>query len=820
MKTRAKWIIGAAVALGFLVTILVVIPFLIDFSQFKPEIQAAASEHLNAKIDFSSARLQLIPRIGIRLSKVSVENTDPLFSGTKLFAVDSLLIDANLLPLFSGRLEGQILIKAPEITIACLGLKNNMTALSKSQATAQSATTSESATPKNTTKSSQAKPAPAIPADAKSQAATMKTIKDRVLIESISIEGANITIREIGTGQAQTKEPLKVRELNIHVTNLGLARDIKLEVDTRVEVNDSGLQIQGPIRMNNVVNVAMGGMGLESASFSGQLSYDELAINFRDAFVKAKGIPLNVSFSGKMVPEDFVLNQLKLQFHNLKMDAAAHIVDFKDPRFSAAVKIADENLASMGDVLPKHRDMLINGQMHLDGGVEGKISALDTLAARLTFDTKLAGTDLAVKLGTTGIVPFKGKLEVNSRRIDLDGLLKPFAKPAAEAAGHVSSPDKGGAPTPPAANTAESKPAAGQPAAPAPASSASKDFELTAEQKKSLMGTDANIHVSMAEIIYSGQKLTDLKVNLIQKNLLATLDPFSIDGFGGKISAKGHVNLGESPIVFDGDFAMNDVHPELVMAVVKPEHKDVIVGRMNLNITAKGKGSTLPTLNKTLNGGGNFKFLDGELNTPSIAQKMQEEFAHYIDSLAPPGSLAGNPKVKDAVKDLGSAKITSKASTHRSIKDLAGKVDIKDGKIFILCLNTDQSGTTDVRSNVDLEMNLGGGAVYTASDATKKELLAKTKYADLLFNDKGSLVIPMNFSGTVMDPKVSIVVDQMRETFQKKAIALIGKEVQKAAQDFVKGIMGGDKAKDGDAKAKKDDAETKAKEALKGLFGK
>ncbi|MCX6124258.1 MAG: AsmA family protein, partial [Proteobacteria bacterium] len=692
------------VGTGFLLLLFaLLVPFIVDLSSFKPQIQELVEANLRAKVDFTSARLHLLPTIGVRLEKVSVENTDPEFNNTKLFAVDTLTVQVSVIALFTGRIVGNILIKAPEFTLARKGLKNNLAALSKpankspSEPAPREATTAPPPSPTPQPTSSELK------SQVTSQAQTMATIKEKVLIETISIEGANVTIRDIGSAAAgtpavATKDPVRLQDLNVKITNIGLDRDIAIAIDTKLDINEAGAVIKGPIKMNETLRVTMGGKGLEKATFSGKLSYDDLLIEFRDAFKKAPDIPLNIAFNGIFVPDDFTLQDLTLNFHNLKLESAAHVVDFKDPLLSATIKIANENLASLGDVLPKHREMLLNGQLHLDAGVEGKFSLLDTLAIRVLFDTKLTGTDLNVKLATTGVLPFKGKLDIKSQRIDLDGLLKPFLKPEGsshdESAKAEISAAKGQNPTSQSAN--ETRPTVGS-AGPPP--TPKKDFELSPELKALLAGTDGEIRVDLREVVFQN-------------------------------SAKGRGNLNDTPISFDGDFKMTDIHPEQVMLVIKPEHKDLLIGRMNLDLAVKGKGTTVPTLNKTLNGTGAFKFSEGQMNTPSLAAKIQEQFDKYVESLSVTGAgesiislakkLLDNPvakamgktppdidKLKDQYRTLGSVKLGSKASASKDLKDVSGKIEIKEGKIYVSTVKTDSSGTMDVRSFVDLEMKLG-----------------------------------------------------------------------------------------------------------------
>ncbi len=864
--------IGAYCIAGFLFLALV-LPFLVDFSSFKPQIQAVIADSLNAKVDFESARLQLIPSIGVKVKGVVVENTDPIFNGTKLFSVDSLVVNAQLFALLTGKVVGRVQIDAPEFIMAKSGLKNNITALMKPSPVGAKATDSSDKGAQvdsqghakvEAASESGTKPVPAVDpkADVEAMAKTMATVKEKLLIEGVYINGANITIRDLAnTETKESKEPVRVRDLNVAITNIGLDRDIQIKIDTKVDINEAGTTVKGPISIEKTVHVTMGGSGLEKATFVGKLSYDELLINFREVFVKNPGIPLNVAFSGVFMPNDFNLESLVFNIHNLKVDAKAHVLNFADPNLTADVKVANENLASLGDLLPKHKDMLLNGNLHLDAGLHGAISSLGTLEANVNFDTKLAGTDLDIHLTTKGVFPFKGALAVNSKRIDIDSLVGPFQKNSGAKAGDspTSGDAKGGegssatAETGSSATTSTSAPTAvpADPNAGKPAT----DFALTAEQKKLIQGTDAEIRVNLKEIIYSSLKLTNVKVDLDQKNLVGALKEFNIDGFGGKISASGKVDLAPAPISFDGAFKMTEIHPELVMLVVKPANKDLLVGRMNLDLDVSGKGTTVPTLNKTLNGKGSFRFLDGELHTKSIGSAMGEEFDKFLSTLSAGGAgqaifdaaekllnspiakAAGkNPpdiaKMKEQYQSSGKMKLTDKSSANKSLKDVNGKIEIKDGKIYVVSATTNTSGTIDFNSFFDLEMKLGGTSIFTASAATKERLKSQSKYADLLFDDKNNLVVAMTLGGTVMDPKVTIGSDAMRESFTSKAKVLIEKEVKVAAENYIKSLMGGGaqkaevakKVEEGKAKAaeqvKSPENQKKAKDALKGLFGK
>jgi AsmA protein len=850
-KSRMRWVKIFGGGLAILIVLIVAAPFLVDFSQFKPQIQGVVADAVDAKIDFESARLQLFPSIGIKLTKVSVENTAPDFVGTKMFAVDSVVVNTGLMALLQGKVEGQVEIKKPEFILAKKGIKTNVTSLVKP------AKTSPAASQPTAAPEEQNKPQSTPAATKEEKSAQVAMLKERVLLKAVVIEDANITIRDLGNTETSGKEPVRIRDLDIAITNIGLDRDIEVKISTKMQVAEGDAQVTGPIAVNAKVHANLNADGLEKATFSGKLSFDDLMIKFKNAFAKSPGIPLNLSFDGVFKPDDFELQKLQFKFHTLDVDATAHVNHFADPALEAKVGVKNDNLSALGDVLPEHRSMLLSGQLALNLDVTGVLSKLDGLLVKFGFGTKLAGTDLAMDLDAHGVYPFRGHFNMKSKRIDVDGLLRPFV---GDKSGPKSADPKVGT------NGFETQPAGspapgGQPAAgPAASAPPAKDFALTPEQKKLIQGTDAEVRVDLQEIVYSGLKLTNFKLDLDQKNLMASLKQFNIDGFGGRIAAHGRVNLEEAPLAFEGDFKMQDIHPEQVMLVVKPEHKDLLIGRMNLDLAVRGKGTTVPTLNKTLNGGGTFKFNEGQLNTPSIAAKMQEQFDHYVESLSGSNVADGvigaakklleNPlvkasgkappdldKVKDNFKSVAKVKIGQKASTSKDLKDVSGKLEIKDGKIYILSQRADSGGMMDVKSFVDLEMNLGGGAVYTASEQTKNQLLSQSQYASVLFDDKNNLVLNLSLSGTVMDPKVGLSTEAMRENFKRKSQALLEKEAKQAAENYIKGLLGGEQAKEAakakiaaEAKKHEDEAKAKAqeeieknkdkaKDALKGLFG-
>ena len=806
MKKASKWIGGLVGLLVLLLVTALVVPFLIDFNKFKPQIQAAVSANLNATIDFESARLQVLPGLGIKVKGVKITNTDPDFNGTKLFSVGELFFQTELMPLFQKQFKGELLIDKPEFILARKGLKNNLASLAKPADGEKK--------PEEPAKEDKA------PATPEEQAALMKMIKESVLMKSVAIKSASLAIQNIGT--EKPVEPIKITDFNLMITDIGLDRDIKTEITTAMKVAEAGAKVSGPIKITMVNRIKMGGEGLELATFDGKLDFDQLNINAMGAFVKAPGVALNVAFKGEATTKNFKLETMTFNLHNLAVGASAAISDFKSLDTIASVSVKNDDLVKLGDVLPQHKAMLVNATINLDASIDGPLSQVNKVKANVDFATKLSGSDFTSKVRLTSLEPMNAAIAANSTRLDLGAILKPFLPPPS---------DK------PAEPVASPAPGAEVP---------EKEFELTAEQKKMLAGADIAVDVSLKEIIFDKLIIKNFIIKSKQNELIAKLEEFGMDIFGGNMKVTGVVNLGTSPVSYENTFALTDIHPEELTAIIKPEHKDLLKGMMSINLAATGKGTTKTSITKNLNGKGDFAIKEGELNTPSVAGEMQNEFDKFIGSLNVASAGEGafkeaakildNPllkkipgasaqsfdlnKYKEGYAGMSKVSIADKASINKSMKDVKGQIEIKDGRIYITSKKPSPSGNFDFLGSVGLDMTLGGKGVFAASDSSKAKMVSQSKYASLMFDQNKNLNINMNLGGTVMEPKVSLDLASIKNTFQANAKALVEKEVKEGAEQHVNKFLKGQKdALANELKKKQDELKAKADEERKRIEG-
>lgn len=809
-KKSFKWMIRIGGTIVLLIVLALILPFLIDLNQFKPQIQQVVSDNANVRLDFASARLQILPGLGVKLKKVSIENTDPIFNGTKIFAVDEVFFQTDLMPLLKKKFSGEIRIVEPEIVFATKGVKNNAASIAK-PAPANAPAPTPTPAPQEK------------PADPAKQAEMMKTIKDSVVIRSFEIRKAALTMRNLSA--PENKTPIRITDLNLKITNIGLDRDITTELSTMTAVSEAGAQVKGPFRIGVLTRVKMDGAAFGLATFEGKVDLDQIDINFRNAFLKPKGTALNLMFKGQATPNSAVVEDMRLNLHNLSLTSKVNVRDLKSLLTEASFALQNDDLSQLGILLPQHKNLLTRGSIKLDATVNGPLADFKAVKTNLNFATALSNSDLRLALKVDSLEPYRIDLGVTSNRIDAGALLKPFMPPKTE-----------GEEAPKTADASKPTDASKTPAKDAPPAPPAKDFELSPELKAMLAGADISARVNMGEFLYDKIQLTKFVLDAHLEGVKAQLKELSLNGFGGNVRTSGLVDLGPSPITFANKFAINQVRAEEFVAFIKPEHKDVLKGKLTINLDADGKGTTMPTLNKTLNGKGSFQLQDGELHTPSIAQQMQGEFDKFVGGLSIVG--AGGKAFDDAQKILDNPllkkipqaqqgfdvnrykaqyasitkiNIADKASINRNIKDMKGDIEIKAGRIYIQTNDTIGTGTFVMNSSIGIDSTLGGGGTFTANDSLKNKMKGQSPYASLLFDDKGNLNLGLKLSGNVADPKVAVDVAPIRERFMKNAQSLVEKEVRKGAEDYLNKLLKGQKdALLGDAKKKLQEAQAKA----------
>lgn len=294
-KSRKKIILGCVLVLITSLVLLLSLPFMIDLNRFKPQIQEAVAQKVNAKLDFSSASLTILSGLGAELKDVSLINTDSQFQGTPLLNVQNVRFRADFWPLLKGHLIGHLVIKNPMIVVEKAGEKNNITALMKPNQTSSAPASPET------------KPQSALKNSGKPDA-SQKSMMDTLLVEQFVIENAHLLVKD----RMEKSNSMEVKELDVRLTNIGFDTDTHVLVKTNLHVVQNGMEIKGPLALQLTANTHMNAGAWDHTTLNGTLNLDDVGLHAKDAFVKAAGVPLHAAFRGLADTKQMKLDELRL----------------------------------------------------------------------------------------------------------------------------------------------------------------------------------------------------------------------------------------------------------------------------------------------------------------------------------------------------------------------------------------------------------------------------------------------------------------------------------------------------------------------------
>ena len=742
MNTQTKWIAGIFGFLIFIFFILLILPFMIDFNKFKPQIQNIVSQKLNAKVDFSSARLTIFSGLGIELENVRLENTDELFLGSELFKVKSIKFKTELLPLFFSKFVGKIEIYNPEINLMRSAGHNNITSLIKKQ---NNKSISEHAEIQKNLENS---------GESKQTKSSGSSFADKVLIKSFEIKNATFNIYNISGSNEQ--EIAKIKNMNLSISNIGVEKDTKIDFSTDVDIKNEDIRAKGLISLNVILNTELEGTTWKNSLFNAKLSLNNLDINYRDAFVKKKSIPFNFSFSGIANPKGLMVDDFKLNLLSLDSKAKVNISGFDKLNSDISVSLSSNNLSDLEEIFPQHKQMLLKATLDLKTRIIGALTQPETLIINLDLKSKLSNSDINLAFAANSVKPLIGSLRVQSQNLYLDSIIKPFmSKNSIESKKEIAknketSPSKED-------ETNKSKDEFSE------SSKKNDEFSLSNKEKKLLAGSDFSTDINIGKIVYEDLTLNNFILAAKIKNYNATLNKLSMNVFSGNLSSNVSADLGSYPIPYNGNVSLNHVKVEDIFKFIQPaSEKSPIEGHADIKMNFNAKGTTRPSLSKTLNAKGSFLFSDGMLNTKSLVSLAGQQFNKFVTNT----SLGVMKIDSESLKKLS---LSDDDSSKKSLKNQKGNFEVKDGKLLLRNNITSDDGTLKLHADVGLDESLKGNAVYIASHKIKERLMEQSKYAKYLLNEKGEFELDLVLAGTVTSPDVTINTSVLQARLVKNA---------------------------------------------------
>ena len=250
------------------------------------------------------------------------------------------------------------------------------------------------------------------------------SLTNSVFIKSFEIKNATFHVYNIS---GPTEEKIaSVKNMNLRISNIGINTDTKILFSTDIDINDADVKAKGQVTLAFLVNTDLEGRTWKNSIFNGQLNFDNLDINYRDAFVKKKLVPFNLAFSGVAKPQGLTINNFKLNLQSIDSKVNMSIKGFDKLDSDINLSVFSNNLSDLGDILPQHKDMLLNATLNFNAHIMGELSRPDSLLINLNTVSKLSNSDIDMTFIAHSLKPLVGSLKVQSKDLYLSDIVKPF----------------------------------------------------------------------------------------------------------------------------------------------------------------------------------------------------------------------------------------------------------------------------------------------------------------------------------------------------------------------------------------------------------
>jgi AsmA protein len=406
------------IAVGVLVVLLIIVPFLIPVNRFRPTIEEKASAALGRKVQVGDLSLSLL-RGALTAKDLSIGD-DPKFSPSPFLTAKSLSVGVEMMPLiFSKQLNVTgITIDEPQVTL----LKNPKGDWNYSSIGGNSGGGAPASAGKET------KEAPANSPNASSSSSAPD-----VSVKKLELKNGKIILGSTNSQQRSTYDHVNVTasDFSLHskfpvsvTAELPGGGDLKLDGNVGpIDKTDATLTpLDAKLRVSSM-NLATAGILDPSLGLGGLVDLDSTLAN-QGGFAQTNGtvklskallvqggspagVPMNVNYSTKydLRKNSGVLNPstVKIGSATAKLSGTyaspgdATVVDLKLAGDGMSAKDLEAFLPAIGVNLPKGAS-LTAGTLSTNLNVKGPTNKLVTDGTIGLFNAKLAGFDLGSKM--------------------------------------------------------------------------------------------------------------------------------------------------------------------------------------------------------------------------------------------------------------------------------------------------------------------------------------------------------------------------------------------------------------------------------------
>ncbi len=288
-----------------------------------------------------------------------------------------------------------------------------------------------------------------------------------------------------------------------------------------------------------------------------------------------------------------------------------------------------------------------------------------------------------------------------------------------------------------AAGSDRKKPPSGKPPASAPSESKSPPQPQPEGPIDLPLTVDGAIRVTNA--IYHGLNVSNFELLYLLENNIFTVNQVRGDVAGGTISGTGKADLNQQFITYAAEMSIEGTQTDPIVSALYPPAAKTLFGNLFLKFNMNGRGINPDAIMESITGKADLRITDGRLTGTGITKGL----AAYLDA--------------EKLEVL-------------SFKAISGDVQLEGGNFKIDSayaakdLRMAPKGTIGLDGSIDLSLNLRL-APELAARIDGNEIVSQ-----LLKNQEGWAVIPLNVAGSLSAPKFSLDKTVVQQMLREKAV--------------------------------------------------
>ncbi len=805
---KVGWSVLAASSVLVLTALLV--PLFVDVDQYRPRLVTEVNRRIRGKLELGKLQLSLWGRIRVGIEGLKLVDS----RGRVLVQVKDAWFGVPVSSLFAGAPELTLHLGQPEIQVA----KDRSGGINLLQVLPT-------------------EPAQTVPADVAAEAPTGASSGPvelpAVLVRArfgLDIRDAQASYRDEATALA-----FQVKALDVRVKDLSLSQPTLFEVRAGLSGRMGKLfEMHGPAKLSGRVETQIEAGKLQGYSAQAKADLSAVAIEVPGAFIKKEGVPAQADLRLVGNLQSVQLEALQAQFHNVKVSGsgALQLASSSAPaKLKLAIQVPLFDLSEWTALLPALQGTGLQGKVGLEAGAEGPVDAFQYRASVQMADlgAKVPGLKAMptfsgdVKVRTDQVESFQWVMKAPGTDLTLSGSVMGFTAPKIQAQFTSRSgmdfdqwvdwnyfAEKKKAELAAAAKATPAGAASGDSGGAQLSPADDLDAMLAPlRQLEPARRASGTIQASLPLIQAYGVRMTAAQTRLQLKELAMVMDPFSMQVFDGKVSAKASMDLKPKAPTYQFSAQVDGIQLSKAVESQLQLFKNTLLGNASFNIQGSGSSFNPEPAMRNLNAKGSLKVTNATFATLDIGRMAAEAVNRAVEQVGQKvpmlkGMALRTPPGKDSRYDWIASDFTISGGVFQApnfaTQAATGySVDLKGAT---------RLGLLDLALKADWEV-IDTHNVLKARDLSVK--VAGTDVPHVLAQGDGPVRFPVSVSGTATAPQYSTL--QVPEYLAKVA----GENLAKAAGSRAKAEV-----KQRAVEALENAAQKAApalKNALKGLFG-